>query len=209
MRFRTKILGYCNSWPFTACRFRDKWWAVLFKRQMNEFICGKIPISFWSALRAWAQFSPWGPQEVTLVMRVLGLKSLAPGVWATWPVLGEEQFLGSPLCRSPWASLGEEEAHSACCAAAAAAGLLCYASWQRLGNGRVLRGLRVKWGTVVMLLSLFWERMWYTSYTHSAPRRGFPDPSWPIKPALQLATAGVCEVALLLVRIWLQRVMLA
>lgn len=38
---------------------------------------------------------------------------------------------------------------------------------------------------------------------------GFPDPSWPIKPALQLSIAGACKVALLLVRIWLQGVMLA
>lgn len=38
---------------------------------------------------------------------------------------------------------------------------------------------------------------------------GFPDPSWPIKPALQLSITGVCKVALWLVRIWLQEMMLA
>lgn len=38
---------------------------------------------------------------------------------------------------------------------------------------------------------------------------GFPDPSWPCKPALKLCITGVCKVALLLVRIWLQGAMLA
>lgn len=58
----------------------------------------------------------------------------------------------------------------------------------------------MKQGAMVVLQDWSVERTWHSRYTTG----GFPDPSWPAKPALQLCIAGVCQVALLLVRMWLQ-----
>lgn len=205
MRFRTKSLDYCKSWPFSACRFQDKSRAALFKTQMDYFICGKIPVSFWSALQAWDQFSSWGPQEVTLIVPVPELKSLAPSMRSTWPVLRE---VLCPLCRSPWASLWGGDSFRLLYSSSKAA--LRYAVLQCVGTGRQAVALaqdEVRHGGYAPKFVLGED---VTHQIHQlCTTRGFPDPGWPIKPALQLSITGVCKVALLLFRIWLQGVTLA
>lgn len=142
------------------------------------------------------------PQDVTAFMSVPQLKSLAPGTRLARPVLRAEQV------RVPSAAaLGLLRAGgSLCVAAAARLPKLCWFAmcWKRkaaiLAHGKV--------GHRICSKSCFGGGCGVPD-TLLCTMGGFPDPSWPSKPALQLCITGVRKVALLLVRIRLQGVMLA